>query len=95
MFWPREIWGCYAAQLDEFRAPANRAAALHCLNHMVVDALQHVPHCMRYMAALRNPDVFRWGWWGRGGGGAAAAALHARCMAALRTPDVLRCGRWC
>lgn len=37
MFWPREIWGRYAARsgLDAFRSPGNRKAAVQCLNHMV------------------------------------------------------------
>ncbi len=59
MFWPREIWGRYAKSLEDFRDPSNRTAALHCLNHMIVDALQHVPYCMQYMSALRHPDVFK------------------------------------
>lgn len=35
MFWPREIWGQYAHELEDFRQPANRGAAVQCLNHMV------------------------------------------------------------
>jgi farnesyl-diphosphate farnesyltransferase len=35
MFWPREIWGKYAKSLDEFKDPANRGAAVECLNDMV------------------------------------------------------------
>lgn len=35
MFWPREVWGRYASSLDEFKNPANRTAAVHCLNHLV------------------------------------------------------------
>jgi hypothetical protein len=35
MFWPREIWGKYAKSLGEFKDPANRGAAVECLNDMV------------------------------------------------------------
>ena len=54
MFWPREIWGKYAASLDEFKAPANRTAALQCLNEMVrsaffcFDRLQAATHFIRH-----------------------------------------------
>ncbi len=34
MFWPREIWGRYAPSLDALKEPANRGAAVQCLNHM-------------------------------------------------------------
>lgn len=35
MWWPKEIWGKYASDLEELRAPENAAAAVQCLNHMV------------------------------------------------------------
>lgn len=35
MFWPRQIWGKYADSLAAFKDPANRTAAVHCLNDMV------------------------------------------------------------
>ncbi|KIZ04121.1 farnesyl-diphosphatefarnesyltransferase [Monoraphidium neglectum] len=59
MFWPREVWGRYASSLDEFKDPANRTAAIHCLNDLVTDALRHVPHCVAFLQQLRDPDVFR------------------------------------
>jgi len=59
MFWPRDIWGRYAERLEDFQSPAHRTAALHCLNHMVTDALRHLPHCITYMSKLRDPQVFR------------------------------------
>jgi hypothetical protein len=40
MFWPREVWGRYAPSLDAFKDPANRPAALKCLNHLVGGAPQ-------------------------------------------------------
>ena len=35
MFWPRDIWGKYAPALADFKEPANRGAAVRCLNDMV------------------------------------------------------------
>jgi len=59
MFWPKEIWGHYAQELEDFKDAERREAALACLNHMITDALQHVPYCMEYMAGLRHKWVFR------------------------------------
>jgi hypothetical protein len=35
MFWPREIWGQYASELEDFKDKHTRAAAVQCLNNMV------------------------------------------------------------
>lgn len=35
MWWPREIWGIYATNLEDLKGPAHSAAAVRCLNHMV------------------------------------------------------------
>ena len=59
MFWPREVWGRYAERLDAFKQPAQRHAAVRCLNALVANALAHAPHCLEYLAQLRNPAVFR------------------------------------
>jgi hypothetical protein len=57
MFWPRDIWGRYAADLEEFKEATNRTAAIHCLNHMVTDALGLLPACITYMSQLKDPRV--------------------------------------
>lgn len=57
-FWPREIWNQYANDLTDFKDPANRKFALAALNHMITDALRHVPDCIEYMSYVRSPDVF-------------------------------------
>ena len=59
MWWPEEVWGRYAPSLAALKEPAAAPAALACLNHMVLDALRHVPACLDYMRALRDPAVFR------------------------------------
>jgi farnesyl-diphosphate farnesyltransferase len=59
MFWPQEIWGKYGRTLAAFKDPANRKAAVECLNNMVVDALRHLPHCLTYMQKLTDTDIFR------------------------------------
>lgn len=59
MFWPKEIWGRHAKQLEDFKAAGNAAAAVACLNELVTDALRHGPSCLAYMDKLRDPHVFR------------------------------------
>lgn len=57
-FWPKEIWGEYASNLGDFaKAPTRKA--MTCLNHMIADALAHVPSCLRYLCKLGDPSVFR------------------------------------
>lgn len=58
-FWPSEIWGNYANYLHELRDNPESAQSLAALNHMVADALQHIPDCIAYMQMLKNPQVFR------------------------------------
>lgn len=59
MFWPAEIWGRYAASLDEFREREAAPAALACLNHMVADAMRHALPALTYMEKVSDPRVFR------------------------------------
>lgn len=58
-FWPKEIWSCYAPTLASFKHPNHRQQAVFCLNHMITDALSHVPDCLEYMRRLKNPSNFR------------------------------------
>lgn len=57
-FWPRQIWSTYSAALADFADPNNRKVAMPALNHMLTDALRHVPDCIEYMSHVRNPHVF-------------------------------------
>lgn len=59
MFWPRDVWNLYATELADFKEPENRQEALKCLNHMIADALRHVPQCLEYMSNLEDPMIFR------------------------------------
>lgn len=57
-FWPREIWAQYGSSLTDFKDQANRKFALAVLNHMITDALRHVPDCVEYMSHVQTQDVF-------------------------------------
>lgn len=82
-FWPEEIWGKYAKQLEDFKDSPESAKSRACLNHLVTDALQHVPDCVAYMKLIQNPKVFRF-----------CAIPQVMAMATMAkiydNPDVLR-----
>lgn len=59
MFWPKAIWGKYGDSLEDFKDIENREAAVQCLNHMILNALGHLPHCIEYMQKLHDRMVFR------------------------------------
>jgi len=58
-WWPEEIWGKYASTLGEFKSAPTDPKSLACLNHMVMNALEHVPDCIDYMSRLQDPKVFQ------------------------------------
>ncbi|KAI8977072.1 farnesyl-diphosphate farnesyltransferase [Mycotypha africana] len=57
-FWPREIWGQYIDKFGDLTKPENKDKAKHCLNHMVLNVLNHVPDSLTYLSRLRNQSVF-------------------------------------
>ncbi|XP_028788216.1 squalene synthase 1-like [Neltuma alba] len=58
-FWPRQVWSKYVHKLEDLKEENNSKKALQCLNEMVTNALVHVPHCLKYLSALRDPAIFR------------------------------------
>lgn len=58
-FWPSEVWKQYADHFDYFASAPESPESLACLNHLVVDALRHIPDCIHYMRLLQNKQVFR------------------------------------
>lgn len=59
VFWPTDIWKKYADNLDFFHKNPQHPSSVACLNHMVSDALRHVPDCLAYLYMLKNKKVFR------------------------------------
>lgn len=53
-----QIWQLYAGRLDDLAQPKNRTQAIACLNHLVADALGHVPDVFTYMSRLHDQAVF-------------------------------------
>lgn len=58
-FWPKQIWGKYAARLEELGKNPNSPESLACINELVTDALQHVSNCVIYLNMLRDQQIFR------------------------------------
>jgi len=59
LFWPKEIWGNYATNVEDFKQWENRDKALACLNHMITDACKHAVDCLDYLKLLKDPTVFK------------------------------------
>jgi len=57
-FWPEEVWSLYAKDLSNFQSPQIRESAVHCLNHLITDALEHVIDCLDYMKQIHTQNVF-------------------------------------
>lgn len=58
-FWPEEIWSQHVEQLNDLAKNPKSADSLACLNHMVVDALRHVPDCIEYLSKVEDEKIFR------------------------------------
>ncbi|CAA2935275.1 squalene synthase [Olea europaea subsp. europaea] len=59
MFWPHQIWSKYVNKLEDLKYEENSVKAVQCLNDMVTNALMHAEDCLTYLAALRDPAIFR------------------------------------
>ena len=58
-WWPKEIWGQYVVHIADLASAAHTAEATACLNHMITDALELVPSCIRYLDQLQDDAVLR------------------------------------
>lgn len=57
-WWPKEIWHEYREELDDFARHPCDERSVDCLNHMVIDALGHVPDVLAYLSRLEQPQIF-------------------------------------
>ncbi|KAI8872052.1 farnesyl-diphosphate farnesyltransferase 1 [Ramicandelaber brevisporus] len=69
-FWPRNIWAQYTVTgskdpvngnpiIEELLLPENKQRSMACLNHMCLNALQHIPDVITYLSKLKEPSVYR------------------------------------
>ncbi|KAK9491826.1 isoprenoid synthase domain-containing protein [Lipomyces doorenjongii] len=57
-FWPKEIWSKYADSMEDFVRPEYTETAVHCLSELVANALEHIPDCLYYLAAVKEQTMF-------------------------------------
>ena len=57
-WWPKDIWENYGESLNDFKDQPYSDKSIACLNHMVANALLHVPDCLDYMSRLKNEQIF-------------------------------------
>lgn len=51
-------WSKFGEKLTDFQQPENRDKAVQCLNHLITNALQHIPDVLEYLSRIRNQSVF-------------------------------------
>ena len=59
VFWPSVIWSEYAEQLEYFTNNPESNKSVDCLNHMIENALRHIPDCIEFMSLIQDKDIFR------------------------------------
>lgn len=60
-FWPKEIWSQYTDKLTEFtdkNSEEGRRKGLECINHLVLNALDHVEDVLVYLSLVKEPSTF-------------------------------------
>lgn len=57
-FWPEEIWGAHVRSLDHLALNPKKPESLETLNHMVADALRHIPDCLDYLNNVKDKKIF-------------------------------------
>ncbi len=57
-FWPKEIWGQHVNNLEYLAQNNKDPESLACLNHIIADALRHVPDCLTYMSSVKDEKIF-------------------------------------
>ena len=59
IFWPGEVWDKYGKEIGDFEKAPESLASTSCLNHLILDAMQHVEDSLHYMSLLHNKQIFR------------------------------------
>lgn len=59
LFWPKDIWSNYGTSLADFKKPQFQEAGVHCINHLVLDALKHVEKVLDYLSNIHEQSTFQ------------------------------------
>ncbi|SCU96462.1 LAFA_0G06458g1_1 [Lachancea sp. 'fantastica'] len=58
-FWPKEVWSLYADKLVDFSKRENTKAGVHCINHLVLNALSHIEDVLLYLSSVHEQSTFQ------------------------------------
>ncbi|SCV03805.1 LANO_0G06370g1_1 [Lachancea nothofagi CBS 11611] len=58
-FWPQEIWSLYANKLVDFSKPEHTQAGVHCINHLVLNALGHIEDVLLFLSSVHEQSSFQ------------------------------------
>ncbi|PVU92285.1 hypothetical protein BB561_003941 [Smittium simulii] len=58
-FWPTEIWSKHVNYISNLVEDKNIVKGTQCLNEMCLNALNHIPDVIEYLALIRDPTVFK------------------------------------
>lgn len=57
-FWPKEIWSEYTDELPNLVKPQFKKNGVECINHLVLNALNHVEDVLVYLSMVKDPSSF-------------------------------------
>ncbi|KAL5018914.1 hypothetical protein ScPMuIL_004636 [Solemya velum] len=56
-YWPTQVWQKYSSSIKDLTKKENRKKAVHCVNELITDALQHIPDIMKFFSLLTHNRV--------------------------------------
>lgn len=57
-FWPKEVWCKHVESFEDLFDLAHRDEALACSSEMILNAMEHIPDCLHYLAGLEEQSIF-------------------------------------
>ncbi|SCU99909.1 LAME_0G06304g1_1 [Lachancea meyersii CBS 8951] len=58
-FWPKEVWSLYADKLVDFSKQEHTQSGVHCINHLVLNALSHVEDVLLFLSSVHEQSSFQ------------------------------------
>ena len=58
-FWPKEVWSIYGNKLTDFQSSTNTQQGVFCINHLVLNALEHVNDVLTYLSFIQEQSSFQ------------------------------------
>lgn len=58
-FWPKEIWSQYSKGNELAYFTKDKVAGVHCINHLVLNAMEHIEDVMTYLSSISEQSTFQ------------------------------------